>query len=76
MERSGSITAVSWVIQRLKRKPDHRACRGGSGKADLPGVPGRAKPAPDWAWPGSGRDSHRGWENEVASGNTEENPVE
>ena len=57
-------------------KPGHRACGGGSGKADLPGVPGRGKPAPDRAWPGSGRDSYRGWENEVASGNTEEDPAE
>ena len=42
----------------------------------IPGVPGRSKPAPDRAWPGSRRHSYRGWENEVASGNTEEDPAE
>ena len=48
----------------------------GDGKADLPGVPGRGKPAPDRARPGSRRDSYRGRENEVAPGNTEEDPAE
>ena len=40
------------------------------------GVPGRSKPAPDWARPGSRWYSYRGRENEVAPGNTEEDPAE
>lgn len=58
------------------RKPDHRVCGGGSGKTDLPGIPGRCEPAPDQAWLGSGRYPYWGCENEEASVNTEENPAE
>ena len=35
-----------------------------------------AKPTPDWTWLESRRDSYWGREDEVASGNTEEDPAE